>query len=252
MILHSFFLDGLLFFVAGIAGFVDTLAGGGGLLTLPALLLSGMHPAVALATNKIQASCGSVTAAHKFVQHAHLSFKSYSVGLFFSIVGAILGVIVLVHINSDHLKNYLPYILTIVLIYVVLAPKFGLEEGLAKIPSIWVWIVGGLSLGFYDGILGPATGAFWVVLLVSGLGYNLLKATMYGKIFNASSNVMALIVLMMYLHANILIGVCMALGQYVGASLAVKFAMNRGVHFIKPIFITMVSVMLVTLFWSSM
>ena len=162
-----------------LAGTVDAIAGGGGLITVPLLLALGLDPHVALGTNKVQASCGTAMATYNYYQNHLISVEIILKGLFFGFVGASLGAYTAQALSSEFLQRILPYFMVAIFIYCLAVPKLGVIDGKPRVPEPIFYPIAGFALGFYDGFFGPATGSFWVILLVFFLGYNLAKATAY-------------------------------------------------------------------------
>lgn len=233
---------------AFIAAVIDTIAGGGGLITIPVLLLLGLSPQMALGTNKLQACFGSGTAAFKFYRYSNMRFKDIAPGIFFTFIGASLGTWLVLMINPEHLKKGLPYLLAAALIYMLLSPKKHLElEKKPKMKALSFIIIAGLALGFYDGFFGPGTGSLWCIALMFFLGYPITKATMHTKIYNFTSNLFSLIWFMGAGHIAFLLGIIMGIAQALGALVGAQLVIHQGSKLIKPLFIIMVSVMIITL-----
>jgi uncharacterized membrane protein YfcA len=250
MISHSLILL-FLFICSLVAGIIDTIAGGGGLITVPALLAAGLPPAAVLATNKLQASFGSGTAAIRLMQYSHTPIKDIILGCFFCLIGATLGSISVMLLNSSFLERILPVLLLIVLLYSIFSSRVSAIDHPARLPQFAVMLIFGLALGFYDGFFGPGTGSFWVIALIFFLGYNLQKATIHAKVYNFISNVVALIWFIVGGHVIYSIGLLMALGQFIGAHIGAKLVIKKGAYFIRPLFITMVSIMLCILLYKT-
>lgn len=235
------FLPLLLFLTGLIAGTVDTIVGGGGLICLPALLGIGMPPHLALGTNKLQTLFGTAVATYTYHKHGWLSREGIVIGLIFTSCGAILGAVAIQIINSDLLKKIIPILLFLVLLYTVFTPKFGLKEGTAKLKPYLFYLIFASLMGFYDGFLGPGTGFFWVFLLVYFLGYSLTKATAYTKVYNLNSNVIAMICFAVGGNIDYTIAFYMAAGQIIGGRLGAHIAINKGARIIRPLFIILVT-----------
>lgn len=230
----------ILFFVGLAAGFVDSIAGGGGLITLPVLLGIGLPPHVALATNKFQSSFGSFSAAFSFVKAGQINFREAWWGIIFTLGGAFLGTWAIEQINADFLKGIIPYLLILVVIYTIFTPKIGEEDIKPRMGGLIFFLFFGSLLGFYDGFLGPGTGSFWTIALMIGLGLNMTKATAYTKVMNFVSNIVSLLVFLVGGHIVFQAGLVMAIGQVIGARLGSGLVIEKGTRFIKPIFISMV------------
>ncbi|MDO8954211.1 MAG: TSUP family transporter [Gammaproteobacteria bacterium] len=245
MILHlSWLLLSFLFACSLMAGIIDTIAGGGGLITVPALLAVGIPPGLVLGTNKLQACFGSGTAATRLMQYSHTPFKDIWIGSLYCLIGASLGTFAVLLLQDDFLQKLLPLLLAAILLYSIASSRMSAADQPARLSKNTTMLIFGLVLGFYDGFFGPGTGSFWVVALVFFLGYNLQKATIHAKVYNFTSNIVALIWFIVGGHVIYSIGLLMALGQFIGAHIGAKLIMQQGAKLIKPLFIAMVSIML--------
>jgi uncharacterized membrane protein YfcA len=239
----------MLFFVGLLAGFIDSIAGGGGLITLPALLSVGMPPHLALGTNKLQGTFGVCTAAVNFVRKGKVDLKECSLGILATLMGASIGALTIQWLDSQFLSHLVPFLLLFVFIYTVFSRNLGLEETKAKINAPLYYLLFGLVLGFYDGFFGPGTGAFWTASLLILLGYHLTKAVGVTKIMNFTSNLVALVVFSVAGHVHIYVGVTMAAGQVIGARLGSNMAIKKGAGFIRPVFLSIVFLTIIRLFY---
>lgn len=242
MIEISASLLSILFFTGLLAGSVDAIAGGGGLISLPVLIGMGIPPHIALGTNKLQGLFGLASATYSYYKKGLLQKNSLILGLIYSFVGALLGAIASQFVSSDLLKKVIPILLLFVLLYTFLSPKIGFQETKPKWQSKWFYLIFGSLLGFYDGFFGPGTGSFWVIALVFFLGFNLLKATAYTKAFNLNTNVAAVICFAIGNHIDYKVALCMALGQILGGRLGAYLTIKKGVKLIRPVFLCVVSV----------
>jgi uncharacterized membrane protein YfcA len=234
-----------------IAGFVDSIAGGGGLITLPVLLSLGLPPKLALGTNKLQATCGSGSAAFHFARSKAVSLRDCAWGLVFTGVGAAGGTFLVQQLNPNFLKQFIPIILIALAAYLMFRPRFGDADVQPRLGRGVFYASTGLVLGFYDGFLGPGTGSFWCMAFMLGLGFNLTKATAYTKAMNFASNLVSLVFFAAGGQVLIAAGVAMGLGQLIGAKVGSGMVLARGAQFIRPIFITMVLAITLKLLWDS-
>jgi len=231
---------------AFVSGFIDTIAGGGGLITVPVLLLLGLPPQDALATNKLQACFGSGSAAYQFIKLGKLRWRDIATGVIYSAIGAGIGTIAVMLTNPGFLGRLIPVLMAIVLVYVLLAKRIRQESSAQPHCSArHFFLIAGLCLGFYDGFFGPGTGSFWTVALVAIMGMSLRHAVMHTKIYNFASNIVSLAVFLFGGHIHYLLGMIMAAGQWTGAWLATRVVFYKGAHWIRPIFIAMATVMLI-------
>ena len=239
--------DFLLALCAFCAGLVDTIAGGGGLISLPAILMAGIPPTLALGTNKLQATCGVGMATFRFWKKGHLNIRQSWVGIVFCLLGASIGTLLVLHLDNDGLTKILPILLFIVLIYSIFSPRVSKEDTHPRMKLLYCLIAFGLLLGFYDGFLGPGTGSFWVVCLMFFAGFNMQKATIHAKLYNFVSNFVALIWFITAGKVVYTVGIFMAIGQMCGAYVGAHLVMVKGIQLIRPVFLAMVTIMLIIL-----
>ncbi len=242
----------LLLFLAGLlAGSVDAIAGGGGLISVPVLLAIGLPPHVAFGTNKLQGSIGTFMATLRYHRHGLISFRLITRGIFFGIIGGILGSTAWQTIDGAILMRLVPILLTAIFLYTLLTPKLGAEDRKVRMPAEWFYPVFGLLLGFYDGFFGPGTGSFWVFALTCLLGYNLMKATAYTKVFNLNSSIIATVCFMIGGNIDYRIGFAMAAGQLIGGRLGATLAITKGAKLIRPVFLSVVSMTITSLIYKT-
>lgn len=239
----------LLFIAGTAAGFIDSIAGGGGLITLPALLLAGLPPQMALGTNKLQSSFGSITASYHYVKSGKADLKTAKTGILFTFFGAAAGTIAVQVTSNEFLKKLIPFLLMGVLLYLLFSPKAGEIEREKRMSEKWFYVIFGLAIGFYDGYFGPGTGAFWVILIVFFLGQEMVSATAYTKVMNFTSNITALLFFLIGGKIVLIPGLVMGVGEVLGATIGSKLVIKNGVKFIKPFFYTIVVIIIISLFY---
>lgn len=243
-----------LFCVGLLAGTIDAVAGGGGLITLPFLLGMGLPPQMVLGTNKLQSLVGTGSACWHFIRSRLVSWQSVRFGLCMSALGAVGGVGMAHLISPQFLKKMIPVILFFILIYIILKPNpasrhaFN-EDPVARVSPTIFYSTVGVILGWYDGFIGSGVGSMWVALLMLGLGMTVLQATAYTKIFNFNTNVVSAILFASLGAIHYPIALCMALGQGIGGRLGALLATRRGVNLIKPLLILMTSLNLLSLLY---
>jgi uncharacterized membrane protein YfcA len=231
----------LLLFTTGLAaGFVDSVAGGGGLITLPVLLTFIPDPKFALGTNKLQASFGSGSATWHYARAKVVPLRDCFRIFLCTVLGAALGTLTVQWLDPKLLKQGLPFVLVSVALYVLLKPELGQDEQKSRIPRLGFDLLFGLILGFYDGLVGPGAGTFWTMAFVLCLGFNLTKATGYTKVVNFASNLTSLAFFLALGKVYFAAGVSMGAGQFLGARLGSRMVVTRGTKFIRPVFITVV------------
>ncbi|MFT5781645.1 MAG: putative membrane protein YfcA [Pseudomonas sp.] len=239
----------LLVGVAFTAGFIDAIAGGGGLLTIPALLTAGLPPHLVLGTNKLCATFGSATASYTFYRRKLFAPKEWRNALLATALGALLGAVLAHWLPAEWLNKMLPVIVFICAIYLLFSqPKPTEECTQTAIPKGRQWPQG-LCLGFYDGVAGPGTGAFWTVSSLLLYPLDLLRASGVARSMNFVSNAVALGVFIVSGQVAWLLGIGMGLALMAGAYLGAHTAIRGGNRFIRPMFILVVMGLTVRLAW---
>ncbi|MDO4441998.1 MAG: TSUP family transporter [Moraxella sp.] len=233
----TFELVAMLFFVAMVAGFVDAMAGGGGLLTIPALLLSGMNPVAALATNKLQASAGSLSASITMIKKRLIHPKMMTTALVMAFVGSVFGTILVQLSPPDFLRKALPFVIGAVGIYTLFSPNLGKLETSPKISQKLYERTVAPVIGFYDGYFGPGTGTFFSLSQVLLRGRDLVQATARAKLLNFATNIASLIFFILGGQVVWLIGFVMMAGQIIGAYLGSNMVVKGGTKFIRPVIV---------------
>lgn len=219
------------------------------MITLPVLLGVGLPPAEALATNKLQSTFGSASAAWAYRRASLVSWGEAWPGLLATAVGAVLGVVAVTWLEPGLLRRVIPFLLIAAAVAVWKRPALGSTPAPARWGRVPFLMGFGMVLGFYDGFFGPGTGTFWTLAFVLLLGFELLRATAWTKWMNVTSNLVALGAFMMAARIDWVAGVCMGVGQGFGARLGARVAMRGGSTLIRPIFLGVVVVAAATLFW---
>ena len=227
----------LLCLVGFAAGFVDSIAGGGGLLALPSLLLAGLDPVSALATNKLQGTFGTASATHTFWRKGLLHPLDHLPEILTVFAGSALGVLAVAYAPTQLLQAVMPVLLIIIALYFALSPKLSSHGSPAKLAiGAFSFAIAPL-IGFYDGIFGPGTGSFFMLALVSLFGLGVLEATGRTKLLNFASNIAALI--MFAIGGKIIwtIGLAMGVAQLAGAQIGARVAIQNGARVIRPLLV---------------
>ncbi len=227
----------LLFFVAMVAGWVDVIAGGGGLLTIPALIVAGVPPAAAVATNKLQGSSGTLIASVYFIKKGAIDFAKIKPLIVTTFIGSVAGSWLLLQIDAEALTIFLPVLLILTGLYFLFAPNIDDKDKKAKISLVAFAIIAAPLLGAYDGFFGPGTGSFMALAFVLLCGYSLSRATANAKILNFTSNISSLLYFIFYGDVYWLIGLVMIGGQMIGAVVGAKMVLKKGASIIKPVVI---------------
>lgn len=240
----------LLLAIVGLAaGFVDAVAGGGGLLTVPALLWAGLPPKLALGTNKMQSICGTAFACVQYGRAGLIRWRAVRWQLALTALASALGSIAVTRLEADFLGRLVPVLLLAIAAYFLLKPNLGLQAARPRLNPAVFGIAAGLVLGFYDGFFGPGTGSFWMVACVLGLGMDLRDATGHTKAMNLASNLGALFVFISAGHVHLPIALVLIAGQLIGARLGARMVITRGSGWIRPIFLGVAILLAARLLW---
>lgn len=241
----------LLGLTAFLAGFVDAIAGGGGLLAVPALLLAGLSPVQSLATNKLQGMVGSGTAFANYVHagQVHPTQEWRAAGI--SLLAAALGSLAASALPGDVLKLVMPPVLLGIAAFFALRPGLDDRPRPARVSAL---VFAGLIvplIAAYDGFFGPGTGSFFMLAYVLLAGRGLLAATAQTKMLNFASNIGSFAVFALSGHVLWKVGLLMALGQLAGATLGSRLAVRVGARLIKPLLVVTSTGMALRLIWQS-
>ncbi|QYR20914.1 TSUP family transporter [Paenibacillus sp. sptzw28] len=234
-------LEMLLLVIAGgfLAAFVDSVVGGGGLISVPLLMAVGLPPAAALGTNKLAGTMSSLTSTVSFIRSGNVDLKAVR-GLFFlSLAGAVCGTLVLGSIPSGFLRPLVVVMLIAITIYTIFRKNWGTYSTFRSYTAKSAWIMGvaAYGLGFYDGFFGPGTGSFLIFVFLM-LGFDFVKAAGNAKVLNFGSNIASLATFMILGSINYSIGIPMGLAMIGGSLLGSHVAIRRGSAYVRPLFIT--------------
>ena len=230
-----------------VAGFVDSIAGGGGLISTPSLLMAGLPPHIALGTNKVAASLGTLTSSHEFFKSNKLNKELLKMLVPFAFIGSVIGVTTLQFISSEILEKLIPFMIFGVALYTIISKRVGMEDSFRGLHS-GNKTKGKLLtsiLGFYDGFFGPGTGTFFMFGLVKIFKFDFTVATANTKVLNFTTGFAALLTFLYNGQVNWKYGLMSSVFMVAGSKIGSKMAIKNGAKFIKPIFIMMSVVMAV-------
>ncbi len=234
--------------IAVLTGFIDAIAGGGGLIMMPALLFCGLSPLQALGTNKLQSMFGTASALRNFARSGLVEWRPNRLVIALVFAGAIAGALVVQAIEVRLLALIIPVLLTLAALYILLSPRMSDEDARQRLAPAGYAPLGG-AIGFYDGFFGPGTGTFFTTSLVATRGYGLTRATAMTKLFNFTSNVASVIVFAAGGHILWLLGLCMAGGAMLGGWLGSHTALKFGARLIRPLLVVISLGMTARLLW---
>ena len=231
-----------------LAGFVDSIVGGGGLILVPALFAAfpTTHPATLFGINKGASICGTAVATAQYARRVDMRWSALLPAALAGFGGSLAGAWLVTEISPQFLRKVLPVVLLGVLVYTLAkkelgrhhAPRFsGRAETLAACCI-------GLLLGFYDGFFGPGTGSFFVFLFVRWLGYDFLNASASAKLLNTATNLAALLLFAYKGHVWWHFALTMAVANVLGSLLGTHMALKHGAAFVRVVFIVVVSTLI--------
>lgn len=226
-----------LFLAAFLAGFIDSIAGGGGMITIPAMLIAGIPPLESLGTNKLQSLFGSGSATLAYARAGHVRLGEQLPMAAISAFGAVFGALLATIVPGDVLKAALPFLLVAIAIYFGLKPNIGDVDKHRRMGVFLFTVTIVPLIGFYDGVFGPGTGSFFMLAFVTLAGFGVLKATAHTKLLNFGSNAGAFAVFLFYGVVLWKVGLVMGAGQFLGAQVGSRVAMKVGARVIKPLLV---------------
>lgn len=226
------------------AAFIDSIAGGGGLISLPAYMAAGIPPHMALGTNKVAASFSSISSSLKFWKAGKVNLQLMKYLIPFSFIGAVAGARTVLLVDSKYLYPIALGLLIFTIIYTLCNKNMGHTNDFLGLDggNIKKGMLMAFALGFYDGFFGPGTGSFLIFLLIRIYKYDFINASGNSKILNLASNIASVIAFVMAGKVNYLYALSMAVFMFVGAQTGAQFAILKGSKLIKPIFVTVSTV----------
>lgn len=239
----------LLAIVAFVAGYVDAIAGGGGMITVPALALAGLDPVAAVATNKINATFGTGSATLSFASKGHYDWREVWPLPVAAGAGSILGALILSIVPKGAVQAALPFVLVGVALYFLLSPALGDSDRKQRVATPFFLGLFAPAVGFYDGVFGPGAGSFYMIGFVALMGYGAVKATARTKLANLASNGLSLATYILLGQVVWAAGLAMGVAQFAGSMLGARAAMKNGARLIRPLLVTVSFAMAIRLAW---
>ncbi len=228
-----------LFGVACVAGCIDAIAGGGGLLSIPVLFWAGVPPASVFGTNKVQGTAGSLSASIHFVRAGAVDFRRFWPAFLGALLGGVLGAYSLHLVDPATLRRVIPWVLIAIALYMLLAKRAGEVERRQRVGVGLFACTAALCIGGYDGFFGPGAGTFYALACVSLLGLTLPVATAHSKLLNFASNIASLTFFILAGKVLWLPGLVMACGQFLGAQVGARLVLKGGTKLVRVVLVVM-------------
>jgi len=231
----------ILFCVAFFASLIDSIAGGGGLLTTPSMLLVGISPLNVLATNKFQSCFGTFTSTYNYYKNGLLVDNKKILYFVLSFVGSSIGTLLVSRISNDTLESIIPILLIGAAVFFITnkgPSEVKTNEKLLILFNLFIF-----AIGFYDGFFGPGTGSFFVLTFIIIKGTNIMQSTAITKLLNFASNFAAFIIFALQGYVIWYLGLVMAVAQIAGAFTGSRFAIRNGEKVVRPVLV-IVSILL--------
>lgn len=223
--------------IAGfLSGFIDSVVGGGGLISLPALLVTGMPLPLALGTNKFASSFSSLTSTINYFRNKQIDIPLAKKLFLLSFAGSLLGAYTVTQMSPDALRPLVAGLLILITIYTLFKKNWGNGKGSLRKHYVWIAVPFIFLIGFYDGFLGPGTGSFFAFLFLY-IGYDFVKAAGNSRIMNFSSNLAGLLFFGFAGYINFYYGIILAIAMIAGSYLGSTVAIRNGQKYIRPLFI---------------
>lgn len=235
-----------------LAGFIDSIAGGGGLISLPSYLFIGLPSHAALGTNKFSSSVGTLIATLRYVKNRQVHYKSAIAAAIAALAGSYSGALLAMAFDEKFLRVFLVFMLPVIVVFVLTRKSFGEESTISEMSNKKVILLSsatGLVIGAYDGFFGPGTGTFLILAFTGVIGLDLATASGNTKIVNLSSNIAALVAFIaggsVVFAVGIPAAVCGMLGNWLGSGLAIK----NGAKVIRPVFVGVIALLFGKVLW---
>ncbi len=238
-----------------LAGFIDAVAGGGGLVLVPALFSTYPNalPATLLGTNKGASVWGTAWATGQYMRRVELNWRALAPAACLAMAGSFAGAWLLTLMSADILRRALPLVLALVLIYTLAKKDLGRHHAPRFQGGAETAVAGGIGLvvGFYDGFFGPGTGSFFVFLFVRLLGYDFLHASATAKLMNLGTNAAAIALFWSKGHFWWQVAAVMAVTNVAGSLIGTRLALKHGAGFVRAVFVLVVSALIVKTAWDA-
>lgn len=248
---HPDFTMLLFLLVAGFAAsFIDSVVGGGGLISMPALLFTGLSPGLVLGTNKLAGTMSSMTSSASFLFSGKIRLRLVAALFPLSLVGSVVGAFTVQQIPATFLKPMVVVLLIAVAIYTLCKKSWGNQsgfKGLTKKATV-ILAAGAMVFGFYDGFFGPGTGSFLIFMFLL-LGFDFVGSSANSKVLNLGSNLGSLATFFALKSVNVYYGLPMGIAMVAGALAGSQFAIRKGSTYVKPLFLSVTTLLIGKQLW---
>ncbi len=227
----------ILTMVAFAAGYISSIAGSGGMLTLPLLLWAGLPPVQALATNKVQSALGTLSSTWNFFRKGHLFLRDLLPAIVLAMTGSLLGTLVVQQIGNDVLIRLIPAMLIVIAVYFIFSPRMADHASDPRVSHTRFAFLVALPMGFYGGFFGPGMGSVFPFLFVWLCGYSLPSATAQTKMMVLTINSASAVLFIIAGQVLWDLAISMSVAQMLGARIGSNAVMSRGTQFVQPVII---------------
>jgi len=235
-----------------IAGFIDAIAGGGGLISVPAYLASGLPAHFALGNNKFSSSLGTLFAVLTYHKNRIIDLQIAFLGAAFALVGSFLGTKTVLLIDAEFLRYVLIFLIPAITIFTLAKKDLGKETIKTALSNNSKYVLASVVpfiIGFYDGFFGPGTGSFLIIFYTAVLGYDFMTANANTKVVNLASNIAAIITFIINGKVLFLIGIPAAICGIAGNLIGARLVIFKGSKVIKPVFVTMLILLFIKILY---
>jgi len=234
--------------MAFLAGTADAIAGGGGLITVPALLLAGSSPFQALGTDKLQSAIGELSATWHFLRRGGLSLRPLLLPLLLTCGGALVGVLALRSFPMHTLEKFIPWLLLSVLMYYLMGMRASTKPGVTSLPKRGILPGLGIGIGFYNGFFGPGTGTLWSIALMKWMKLSIHQATMWTKPLNLAANCAALALFVAIGNINYQLAIVMGIGSFAGGKFGASLVLKVSAKRLRMVFVSLMGLSTAAMF----
>jgi uncharacterized membrane protein YfcA len=240
---------------SGLAGCLDAIVGGGGLILLPALFAAHplAPPATLFGTNKAAAIWGTAWAASQYSRRVQVNWRSLVPAMAAALGGSFMGAWAVTRMPAEGLRKALPLVLVAILVYTLANKQLGRRHAPSLKPAreaVWASVIGGV-IGVYDGFFGPGTGSFFVFLFVRVLGYDFLHASAAAKLLNTATNLAALALFAATGHVWWAVAAVLAVANVAGSLIGTRLALRHGTAFVRWVFVAVVGALILKTAWNA-